>query len=248
MAKKSLHYRYFTLLTIMIVLGACSAEKNTFSSRVYHNTTARYNAYYLAKEKLEEVERNIQQFHQEDYSEPLPIFYPIDSAVIEQNESLLHDAHEMASKTIDWHKNSKWVDDSYYLIGKIQHFQADFDDAINTFKYLNVNSKKTYVRHQALIQLLRAFIDLRKFDDAAYVIDFLSKETDINKANRQYLYLTLAHYYEVRGKGTALFQPSTKLWISPEIRKKNPGSILSLPNYINERDLTLMPTSFIKKP
>jgi TolA-binding protein len=200
MAKKSLHYRYLTLLTILIVLGACSAEKNTFSSRVYHNTTARYNAYYLAKEKLEEVERNIQQFHQEDYSEPLPIFYPIDSAVIEQNESLLHDAHEMASKTIDWHKNSKWVDDSYYLIGKIQHYQADFDDAINTFKYLNVNSKKNYVRHQALIQLLRAFIDLRKFDDAAYVIDFLSKEKDINKANKQNLYLTLAHYYEVRGE------------------------------------------------
>jgi len=200
MARKDLYSTCSILLLSLLVLGGCSAEKNTLSSRMYHNTAARYNAYYLAKEKLEEVERDIEKSHQEDYSEPLPVFYTIDSAIIEQNEALLEDAHSMASKAIDWHKNSKWVDDSYFLIGKIQHYQADFDDAINTFKYLNVNSKKDYVRHQALIQLLHAFIDLRKFDDAAYVIDFLSKESNINKENRQKLYLTLAYYYEVRGE------------------------------------------------
>ncbi|MBS9524216.1 gliding motility protein [Litoribacter alkaliphilus] len=192
--------KYLFSVFLLGMLVACSAERNTFTSRLYHNTTARYNAYFLAKEKIAEVEQNIELAHREDYSEPLPVFFPIDSATIEQNEGLIEDAHGMASKAIDWHKNSKWVDDSYFLIGKIQHLQADFDDAINTFKYLNVNSKKKDVRHQALVQLLHAFIDLKKFDDAAYVIDFLSKETGISKTNRQKLYLTLAYYYEVRGE------------------------------------------------
>ena len=193
-------YRYLVFVLTLSLLVACSSERNTFTNRLYHNTTARYNAYYLGLEKLTEVENAIKAAHQEDYSEPLPVFYPIDSAVIEQNEALLKDAYSMASKAIDWHKISKWVDDSYFLIGKIQHMRADFDDAINTFKFLNVNSKDDNVRHLALTQLLRAFIDLRKFDDAAFVIDYLSKESGISKENKQYLYLTLAYYYEVRGE------------------------------------------------
>ena len=195
-----LKYRYLVFTIAVTLLLACSSERNTFTNRLYHNTTARYNAYYLGLEKLTEVENAIKASHEEDYSEPLPVFYPIDSAVIDQNEDLLKDAYSMASKAIDWHKISKWVDDSYFLIGKIQHMRADFDDAINTFKFLNVNSKDDNVRHLALTQLLRAFIDLRKFDDAAFVIDYLSKESGISKENKQYLYLTLAYYYEVRGE------------------------------------------------
>ncbi|KEO73068.1 gliding motility protein [Anditalea andensis] len=195
-----LKYRNLVFYLAIYALASCSSERNTFTNRMYHNTTARYNAYYLALEKVEEVENTIRSSHEEDYAEVLPVFYPIDSAVIDQNEELLKDAYSMASKAIDWHKISKWVDDSYFLIGKIQHMRADFDDAINTFKFLNVNSKDDHVRHLALTQLLRAFIDLRKFDDAAFVIDYLSKENGISKENKQYLYLTLAYYYEVRGE------------------------------------------------
>ncbi|MEX2593501.1 MAG: gliding motility protein [Anditalea sp.] len=169
-------------------------------NRLFHNTTARFNAYYLAKEKIAELESNIQTSHQEDFSQVLPIFYPIDSAIIQENEDLIKEARELASKAIDWHKISKWVDPSYFLIGKLDYYQADFDEAMNTFKYLNVNSKQKDVRHLSLVQLLRVFIDLRRFDDAAYVIDFLSKEPEINNENMQYLYKTLAYYYEVRGE------------------------------------------------
>lgn len=169
-------------------------------NRLYHNTTARFNAYYLAKEKITELETNIQAMHQEDFTQVLPVFYPIDSAVIDENEDLIKEARELASKAIDWHKISKWVDPSYFLMGKMDYYEAEFDEAMNTFKYLNVNSKQDDVRHLSLIQLLRVFIDLRKFDDAAFVIDFLSKEPGINRENMQYLYKTLAYYYEVRGE------------------------------------------------
>ena len=56
------------------------------------------------------------------------------------------------------------------------------------------------MRHIALIQLLRSFIDHQQFEDASFVIDFLSKEENINDENKQYLYKTLAYYYEARGE------------------------------------------------
>lgn len=185
-------------LTLIVSLTGCSSQKDTFMNRLYHNTTARFNAYYLVKEKITELENNIHAAHQEDFSQVLPIFYPIDSAVIDENAELIKEARELASKAIDWHKISKWVDPSYFLLGKMDYYEGEFDEAMNTFKFLNVNSKQNDVRHLSLIQLLRAFIDLKQFDDAAYVIDFLSKEPGINRENMQYLYQTLAYYYEVR--------------------------------------------------
>jgi len=190
---------YIIALTICMATG-CSSQKNTFINRLYHNTTARFNAYYLAKEKINELEDNIQKDYQEDFSQVLPVFYPIDSATIDANEDLIKEARELAYKAIDWHRISKWVDPSYFLLGKLDYYEARFDEAANTFKYLNVNSKQDDVRHLSLIQLLRSFIDLKRFDDAAFVMDYLSKEPGISQENLQYLYQTLAYYYEVRGE------------------------------------------------
>ena len=195
-------------ILVLSVSSGCSSQKDTFINRLYHNTTARFNAYYLVNEKVKELEAAIEDQHQEDFSQILPVFYPIDSATIDGQEALIKEARELASKAIEWHRISKWVDPSYFLLGKLDYYEGQFDEAMNTFRYLNVNSKQNEVRHLALVQLLRTFIDLRRYDDAAFVIDFLSKEPGISRANLQYLYKTLAHYYEVRGEtdmiGTAL--------------------------------------------
>tara|TARA_R110001592_G_scaffold151883_1_gene378874 strand:- start:98898 stop:101642 length:2745 start_codon:yes stop_codon:yes gene_type:complete len=191
---------FFFLAIALNVLPSCSSQKDTFTNRLYHNTTAKFNAYYYAKEKILELENEIENEYQEDFSQVLPIFYTIDSATIESKEELLKEAREMASKAVDWHKISKWVDPSYYLIGKVDYYRGQYEEAQNTFKFLNVNSEQDDVRHIALIQLLRSFIDHRQFEDASFVIDFLSKEENIIDENKQYLYKTLAYYYEARGE------------------------------------------------
>ncbi|MCC5937736.1 MAG: tetratricopeptide repeat protein [Lunatimonas sp.] len=191
---------YRVLLFVILLGSSCTSQKNTFVNRLYHNTTAKFNAYFLALDKIREVEANIESEYEEDYSQILPVFYPIDSAVIESNKEALMQARDLASKAIDWHRISKWVDPSYYLLGKIDYYQGNFDEAQNTFKYLNVNSSQKDVRHLSLVGLLRSFIDLRKFDDAVYVMDFLSKEDGISDENRFLLYQTLAYYYEAKGE------------------------------------------------
>ncbi|UJP66283.1 type IX secretion system periplasmic lipoprotein PorW/SprE [Mongoliitalea daihaiensis] len=192
------HIQLRVIVFILLFASGCSSTKDTFINRTYHNTTSRYNAYFYSKLMIEELEQKIAESHNEDFSQVLPIFYPVDSALIDENKELLKDVRYFSSRAIDWHRISKWVDENYLLLGIADYYEAQFDDASNTFRYLNVNSKKKHIRHRSLIQLMRQFIDLENFDDAAYVIDFLSKESGINRENRFLLYKTLAYYYDRR--------------------------------------------------
>ncbi|MCS5490644.1 gliding motility protein [Algoriphagus limi] len=186
------------LFLFLLLLAACSSERDTFTNRAFHNLTSHYNAYYLADVKIEEVLDENRSDYKEDYTQILPVFIPIDSGVIQANQEKLESARELASKAIEWHRISKWVDDSYFLLGKIDYLQADFDDAKNTLKYVNVESKDRDLRHQALIGLLRIYVDLGEIENANFTIDYLSKEQKISEDNRFELYKTLAYYYEKR--------------------------------------------------
>ncbi len=188
----------YTFVVVLFFLGACSSQRDTFTNRAFHNLTSHYNAYYLADTKIKEAEYQVQENYKEDYTQILPVFIPIDSATIQKNKTPLDSARELSSKAIDWHRISKWVDDSYYLIGKIDYLQARTDDAKNAFRYVNGQSKDKDLRHKALISLLRLYIDQQALEDANFTIDYLSKETEISSENTFDLYKTLAYYYESR--------------------------------------------------
>ncbi|RIW16228.1 gliding motility protein [Algoriphagus lacus] len=185
-------------VVIFIFIGACSSERNTFTNRAFHNLTSHFNAYYLADSKIKDVENQVKTNYKEDFTQVLPVFIPIDSATIQQNKEKLDSARELSSKAIDWHRISKWVDDSYYLLGKIDYLQAHQDDAQNAFKYVNSTSKDKDLRHQALISLLQLYVDRGEYENANFTIDYLSKETEISDPNRYTLFRTLAYYYESR--------------------------------------------------
>lgn len=184
---------------VVIVLGACSSERNTFTNRTFHNLTSHFNAYYLSDVKIKNVEAQVRDNYREDYTQVLPVFIPIDSATVKANKEMLDSARELSSKAIDWHRISKWVDDSYYLLGKIDYIQANQDDALNAFKYVNSTSKDKNLRHRALISLLRLYVDKREYENANFTIDYLSKEIEISDENRFSLFKTLAYYYESKG-------------------------------------------------
>ena len=188
-----------TLGLVLLFLAACSSQRNTFTNRAFHNLTSHYNAYFLADTKIKAAEDQVIEKYKEDYTQILPVFIPIDSATIQENKVSLDSARELSSKAIDWHRISKWVDDSYYLIGKIDYLQARVDDAKNTFRYVNSQSKDKDLRHKALISLLHGYIDQDAIEEANFTIDYLSKETEINSDNTFDLYKTLAYYYEKRG-------------------------------------------------
>lgn len=182
---------------LMLFLTSCSAEKNTLVSRAYHNLTARYNAYFLANERMKEIEAIYWQNHDDNYYNILSIYPKVDTIIASYVQEPLEDCIIKASLAIQNHKNSKWVDDSYVLVGKARYYDADFVNAIETFKYVNVNSKDDDTRHEALVFLMRTFIDYKEEQNAIAVSDFLQKEK-LNKKNLKSLYLTRAYLYQQR--------------------------------------------------
>ena len=100
-------------LFLQIGLWSCSVEKTNFISTSYHNTTAKYNAYYYAKERIREIETGIESSHQKNYDFTLKVLPPFDSTNASTYQTQIDDCIKKASIAINNHKNSKWVDDSY---------------------------------------------------------------------------------------------------------------------------------------
>lgn len=186
----------FCVIIISFLLLACSQERNTLLSRTYHNTTAHYNAYFLAREKMKEVDAQLWKANKDDYNKILNIYPTIDNALKTSINGNLEEIIKKAALPVTKHKNSEWVDDSYILIGKSRLYQADYKLALETFKYVNTKGEDINARHQALVLLMRTFIDSGSYDNSNTVFDYLVKQkSKINKKNLGDLLLTKAYYH-----------------------------------------------------
>jgi len=187
------------LIHIFIISGlflwGCSSEKKNFASKSFHNTTARYNAYFIAKQKMMEVESAINTNHKNNFNKYLKVFSDVDSSVVRSMDAQLDDCIKKSSIAIQRHPNSKWVDDSYVVVGKARYYLADFVNAIETFKYVNTKGEDDDARHEALIWLMRSFIDYNEPNNAVAVSDYLKKEK-LNQENQELLALTRAYFYQ----------------------------------------------------
>ncbi len=179
-------------------LGGCSSEKSTLVSKTYHNLTAHYNAYFYADQRLNEVIEAIESSYEPNYNRILQIFPPVDTTVVNSMRTQLDDAIKKAAIAIQFHKNSDWVDDSYVLIGRAKYYDSKFEEAIETFKYVNTISKDDQsANHAGLVALMRTYIDHGELNNAIAVSDFLNKE-ELNKDNLQELHLTRAYMFQKR--------------------------------------------------
>jgi tetratricopeptide (TPR) repeat protein len=191
-------FQVFILCCTLLWAAGCAPQRKNFFSKTYHNTTALYNAYFIAREDIRMVEAAIEASHRNDYDRLLPVFSDIDSATIGTQREVLDDCLKKASLAIQRHENSKWVDDSYYLVGKARFYGGDFVNAIETFKYINTRSDDDHQRHAALVALMRTFIHYGEMNNAQAVSDFLQKQR-LNRENLLELYLTRAYLYQLAG-------------------------------------------------
>ena len=195
----TLYYvRHYIVIIVSTFLLSCSAEKSAILNRAFHNTTSHYNAYFYSRDHVRNVERIIESSIENDYDHILPIFPTIDSTLSNSYKTDIDQAIKMASIAIQRHANSKWVDDSYLLVGLARLYSLDYVNAILTFKYINKNSHDDNTRHLALVHLFKTFIDYEEYDKATEVSDFLKKEK-LNTSNLKLLNLYRGYYYQKRG-------------------------------------------------
>ncbi len=182
-----------SFLGILFVINAIG--QNNPIGITYHNVTARFNGYFIAKERILEIEQSIKDQHKWDYNEILPIFPQYDTTTSKSLETPITDCIEKASIAIQRHPESRWEDDAYILVGKARLYGSEFPEAIETFKWVNTNGDDKNDQHKALIFLLRTFVEAKEYKNALAVFEYLSKQ-EINEENKNELALNLAYYYQ----------------------------------------------------
>ncbi len=179
------------------LFAACSAEKNTLTSKAFHNLASHYNGYFYAEEEMTKVELGYVKSMTDDYNRILRLYPALDSAQSKAYEKELKEVVKMASLAIQHHKNSKWVDDSYILVGKARLYALDWGNATQTFKFVNTNSKDKDARHAAILNLIRTFTEHGEYNNAKAAADFLQKEK-LNFNNQKQWYLEKAYLAQVQ--------------------------------------------------
>lgn len=206
----------------IVLLGAlfsCSVEKNTGTTRNFHNLTSHYNIYYNGYESHKKGLKRAQETFRNDYTQILPLFYYVDESVNSSVTSDMKRAIDKATKVVTLHsitakpkvkegnqtpkqkafyeqnEYNKWVDDSYMLMGQSYMYQGEFFLAIETFKHVIVTFPDEDISFLAMVWLARANIMIGELKEAERLIIALTDDRDYPEDYFLQLYTTRSDYY-----------------------------------------------------
>lgn len=133
-------YSHLILLWVTLFLSSCVTQKQkgdlSALGKAYHNTTARYNGYFNANEILEASFLNLESQLSDNYNQILPIFKYVNAENPQAVSAELDEAIKKVSIVVGLHRDSRWADDCYLLMGKAQFLQQDYEAAEQTLRYL----------------------------------------------------------------------------------------------------------------
>lgn len=182
------------LLFICISFG-CSQFSTRPGSVAFHNLTAKYNAYYIAKTETELAETAMRKAWEDNYNQMLPILMPLDSTRGLAVKPQLENAIKKASIVAERHQNSKWLDDSYTLIGKARLYMGQYEDGVEALRYVFTNGRDEDDKNIALIWLMRAYTHKKDYSNALSVAEYLRQQPLTKDATRQF-YLAKAYVHQ----------------------------------------------------
>lgn len=152
-------------------------------SRAYHNTTSRYNGYFNARELMKEQEKVLKENYNWNYTTYLPIFIHPDEETSQGMYSDMDIVIEKCSEVIERHsmylkkkEHIKWIDDSYFLIGKSRFYKQEFGLAEETFLYVYQAYKKDPNRYNGLNWLIKTYIETEQWEKAEDFLDLGEEE------------------------------------------------------------------------
>lgn len=134
---------------------------------------ARYNVYFNAKQKFNEATEELYEKHIDDFEtfiEVYPYGTPEDAKSM---RAPMEEVMKKAAKVIQHRPHSKWVDDSYFLIGKTHFFSNDQFSAIETFQYVYSKYSDPYIKASAQLWVMKSYIRQGKYNDAEAILSLI---------------------------------------------------------------------------
>ncbi len=240
--KRQIHL--LLVFTGMIVLTACSTEKNTAKSRWWQAFNTRYNVYYNGT--LAYIDGSVakENGNKDNFTEIIPLYTVGNKASRELGKGDFDKAIEKAEKAIklhsikrkpEWTKNRKknakdleWLNRKEYnpflwkawmLMGRSQFHQGDFDGAASTFNYMSrLYATQPAIYGRARAWLAKSYIENDFLYDAEDVIRNMQRDSLHWRARKEWDY-TYADYYIHTGDYAKAI-PYLRNVIKHEMRKK----------------------------
>ncbi len=205
---------------MLISFSSCKSKKYGFVKKTYHNVTARYNGLFNGKIKLAEGIETLNSDVIENYNEPQMVIKPLDVAKAKSIGTLMDKVIEKGSLVIQRHKKSKWVDESYLMVGKAYYHKAEFYTALETFEFVYSTYKKNPSQVEALIWIGKTYIQLEKYSQAQTAFDLASSIIELAPKKKKDLYAAYSQYYISTENSTEAIFELNKALESKGVRKK----------------------------
>ena len=186
------------LQLVLLLLNACSTEKNTFLSRNYHGMTARYNGMFNANELLKASMLTYRASLKEDYygilpTEPIPLeneaksmYAAIDTAIVKctkviQNHSMPSNDRPSKKKV----EHNAWIDENWITIGKANFYRRDYEASLKSFDFVRKfysNDPSIYV---ADLWMAKTNLQLGNLTDAGFNLAKIEKALEAEKEAKE---------------------------------------------------------------
>jgi tetratricopeptide (TPR) repeat protein len=203
------------LALIVLVVSGCSTTRDGLLYRAFHNTHAKYNGFFYAKEAMAEAEVILFEEYTENWDEILPIFPPVDESTAQQVYPLMERAIEKCTNVVDKHTMSpsrrdqkdmkrpelnKWIDDNYDIIARAHLIKGEKEKALEIFQYLVRTLDYPDAQAWSNAWMARTYMAM---DDRVRANNTLIKAAQINRvedpAVRAYVYQVYADFHLKNG-------------------------------------------------
>lgn len=203
-----------------MMISGCSVQKNTWTSRTFHNMTAKYNVLFNGQESYNKGVAQIENGYLDDYSEILPVFPFQEKSAADLASADMDRTIKKCTKLISLHsitakpkvKNNKnltekqraffskkeynlFVDDAYLLMGKAHFCKQEYEQAGEIFRLLMNDFKNQPVAFEAQVWYSRLQIQNQQSRDAFDILTSLENNPRYPAKLLPDLHATLADYY-----------------------------------------------------
>jgi tetratricopeptide (TPR) repeat protein len=163
---------------LLLLLACYGAYGQNALSRVWHNSVSRYNYYFNATLLMTDVKEETMLAYKDNYKDVLSLYPITKENDLKGNAAKMDEVLKKCSHIIDKHGKSKWVDDSYLLMGDARFYKGEFYAAIEVYEYVANNFKNTIPAAQAEINLIVTYLQMEKYEDAEALYTKLAAKKD----------------------------------------------------------------------
>jgi tetratricopeptide (TPR) repeat protein len=173
------------LISLVLLMGGCSTQKDSVVNRTYHTTSTRFNYYFNGEESFREGIKSLESKHIDDFNGLLKVF-PIGTeadatSVLSQMDRAVQKVGMAVFKhgmVIGGKEKNDWIDESYLLMGKAQLMKRDYVAARTTFEFVISRYGKQPASYEASLWKARMHIMKGEFNEAAPLLGIVGTAID----------------------------------------------------------------------